>query len=150
MDTLKKTKGKIVAICISERKHTKKNPVEKCFIKKDFGLEGDSHAGFGDRQVSLLARESVRKMEREYFKLAPGVFGENLLTEGVDFSVLRVGKKIHIGKSVVLEITIKGKVCTTPCSIYKSVGFCVMPTEGIFTKVIEGGEVKKGDFLEIL
>lgn len=150
MDTSKTKKGKILAICISENKHTRKNPIKKCFVKKNYGLEGDSHAGFDHKQVSLLARESVVKMEKEDFKLEAGVFGENLLTEGIDFSGIKVGEKIKIGQNVVLEITEKGKVCTTPCSIFRSVGFCVMPQEGVFTKVLKEGEIKTGDPMEVL
>ncbi len=150
MDISETKKGKVISVCISKEKHIRKMPLNACLFKEDYGLEEDSHAGPGNKQVSLLARESVLKMETKKVKLPPGIFGENLRTEGIDFSKIEIGKKIKIGKNVILEVTEKGKTCLKPCSIFKSVGFCVMPTEGIFGKVLRGGVVKEGDPLEVI
>lgn len=150
MGTTNINKGKILAVCISKNKHTKKEARSSCRFLFDFGLEEDSHAGPGHKQVSLLARESVAKMERDDFKLPAGAFGENVLTEGIDLLSLKIGQKIKAGAKAVMEITEKGKTCITPCSIYKRVGFCVMPTEGVFARIIEEGEVSVGDTLEVM
>lgn len=144
------SKGKVLAVCTSRVKHVKKEPRESCVLIKEHGLEGDSHAGPGHKQVSLLARESVVKMERDGLKLAAGVFGENILTEGIDLLSIEVGQRVKAGLGAVLEITEKGKTCVTPCSIFQQVGFCVMPTEGIFARVIEPGELFPGDTLEVI
>jgi len=142
--------GKIVAVCVSEKKHTKKEAVKKMMIDKDHGIVGDAHAGPGERQVSLLARESIEKMEREGLDLPFGIFGENMVTEGLNLMELPVGTLILAGHECLLEITVKGKECHTPCAIFKNVGFCIMPLEGIFTKVIKSGEVGEGDKITVV
>ena len=92
----------------------------------------------------------MRKMESEDLKLEAGAFGENILTEGIDLSSLAVGQKIRVGKTALLQITQKGKECLSPCSIFERVGFCVMPKEGVFARVLEGGEMSAGDEIEVL
>ena len=137
--------AKIVAVCKSEKKGTRKKVVGQCEIK-DGGLTGDAHADCAThRQVSLLAIESIDKMRAMGLKVGPGSFAENLTTEGIDLVTLPIGTKLSIGKDVVLEVTQIGKECHTPCAIYRQAGTCVMPTEGIFGKVIHGGIVKTGD-----
>ncbi|MFA5375187.1 MAG: MOSC domain-containing protein [Dehalococcoidia bacterium] len=137
--------AKIVAVCKSEKKGTRKKVVGQCQVV-DGGLVGDAHADCcTHRQVSLLAIESIDKMRALGLKVGPGSFAENLTTEGIDLVSLPIGTKISIGKDIVLEITQIGKECHTPCAIYRQAGTCVMPTEGIFGKVIRGGTVKSGD-----
>jgi MOSC domain-containing protein YiiM len=137
--------AKIVAVCKSEKKGMRKKVVGKCEVV-DGGLAGDAHADCcTHRQVSLLAIESIDKMRAMGLKVGPGSFAENLTTEGIDLVSLPVGTKISIGKDIILEITQIGKECHTPCAIYRQAGTCVMPTEGIFGKVIRGGTVKTGD-----
>jgi MOSC domain-containing protein YiiM len=119
--------------------------VAKCEVV-DGGLVGDAHADCcTHRQVSLLAIESIDKMRAMGLKVGPGSFAENLTTEGINLVSLPIGTRISIGKDIVLEITQIGKECHTPCAIYRQAGTCVMPTEGIFGKVIRGGTVKTGD-----
>jgi MOSC domain-containing protein YiiM len=137
--------AKIVAVCKSEKKGTRKKVVVKCEVV-DGGLIGDAHADCcTHRQVSLLAMESIDKMRALGLKVGPGSFAENLTTEGIDLVSLPIGTRISIGDAVVLEVTQIGKECHTPCAIYRQAGTCVMPTEGIFGKVIRGGTVKTGD-----
>lgn len=143
--------GKIIAICISEKKGTVKNEVESINLIKDFGLEGDAHGGSG-RQVSLLSYERFSEFkERAEGKadIRPGVFGENLLVEGFDFRNLNVGTRFKCGDAL-LELMQIGKKCHTGCAISKITGECIMPVEGVFAKVIEGGRVNKGDEFKIV
>jgi MOSC domain-containing protein YiiM len=116
---------------------------------KDFGLEGDAHAGPWHRQVSLLANESVEKMKAMGLKVAYGDFAENITTEGIDLVHLPIGTEIQIGDSVLLRVTQIGKECHERCAIYYQAGNCVMPEEGIFGKVVSEGEVKVGDEINI-
>jgi len=137
--------AKIVAVCKSEKKGTRKKVVGKCEIA-DGGLAGDAHADCTThRQVSLLAIESIDKMRALGLKVGPGSFAENLTTEGIDLVSLPIGTRISIGNDVVLEVTQIGKECHTPCAIYRQAGTCIMPIEGIFGKVIHSGTVKTGD-----
>lgn len=137
--------AKILAVCKSEKKGTRKKVVARCEIA-DGGLLGDAHADCcTHRQVSLLAIESIDKMRAMGLKVGPGSFAENLTTEGIELVSLPVGSKLSIGKEVVLEVTQIGKECHTKCAIYRQAGTCVMPTEGIFGKVIRGGIVEPGD-----
>lgn len=137
--------AKIVAVCTSEKKGTRKKVVGKCEVV-DGGLTGDAHADCAThRQVSLLAIESIDKMRAMGLKVGPGSFAENLTTEGIELVTLPIGTRLSIGKDVVLEVSQIGKECHTPCAIYRQAGTCVMPTEGIFGKVIRGGTVKNGD-----
>ncbi len=142
--------GRIIAVCTSDKKGTKKQDVKEGLLKKDFGLVGDAHADFyTQRQVSLLALESIEKMRAFGLDVGPGDFAENLTTEGIDLMSLPVGTHISVGERVVLEITQIGKECHTKCDIYRQVGRCVMPDEGVFARVIRGGRVKVGDTIQV-
>jgi predicted CoA-binding protein/MOSC domain-containing protein YiiM len=138
--------SKLVAVCKSRRKGIRKTPVEIAFLKENHGLVGDAHADSAtQRQVSLLAMESINKMRGLGFDITPGDFAENLTTEGIELASLPVGTHIHIGEVAVLEITQIGKECHTGCAIYKQIGKCIMPKEGVFARVIRGGAVNTGD-----
>ena len=140
----------IIAVCKSDKKGTKKEDVKEGLLKDDFGLVGDAHADCcTHRQVSLLAVESIEKMRALGLELKPGDFAENLITEGLDLPSLPVGTKMSIGEQVVLEVTQIGKECHTMCAIFQQVGKCIMPEEGVFTRVIRGGTVKAGDQIEV-
>jgi MOSC domain-containing protein YiiM len=144
------TVGRVVAVCVSPTKHDKKESVGRGLLKTDWGFEGDAHAGTPRRQVSLLAAESVKKMEGRGMDLEPGIFAENLTTEGIDLMALSIGDRLRIGPQALCEVTQIGKECLHPCAVSARVGFCVMPTEGIFVRVLEGGEVKEGDAIEVI
>jgi cyclic pyranopterin phosphate synthase len=137
--------GTVVAVCLSEKKGEVKKPVESAFLKAGHGIEGDAHAGDRHRQVSLLAEESVDKMRGRGVELTPGIFAENLLTRGLDLGRLKVGDRLRVGGSAVLEVTQIGKECHQGCAIRQQVGDCVMPREGVFARVVEPGAVKAGD-----
>ena len=141
--------GKVVAVNISPGKGTRKNNVGKSCLITGFGLQDDAHAGNWHRQVSLLAMESIDKMVRLGLKVGPGDFAENITTEGLDLLTLPIGTKLRIGGSSLIEVTQIGKVCHTRCAIYYQAGDCVMPKEGIFAKVLEGGEIKVGDEINV-
>lgn len=141
---------RIVSINISKEKGTKKTPVDTAIVKVDHGIEGDAHASNWHRQISLLAIESVREMEKKGLDLSNGDFGENITTEGVDLKNIPIGTLLKIGESVIMEITQIGKVCHDKCHIYYEVGDCIMPKEGIFAKVIEGGKIANDDSIEVL
>lgn len=135
--------GKIVSINISKDKHCKKQGVKKVDIIKNFGLEGDAHAGDTFRQVSLLSVDSINKIKDKLPDIKFGDFAENITTSGIDLLKLGVGERLKIGEEVILEITQIGKHChNNKCEIYQKIGDCVMPKEGIFAKVICGGEIK--------
>lgn len=142
--------GIIKAISISKEKGTKKITVPKAILKKDFGIVGDAHAGEKFRQVSLLAEESIKKMQDKGLKVGSGDFAENITTKGIDLVNLKLGTKLKIGKQVILEVSQIGKVCVNPCNIYYQAGDCIMPREGIFVKVFKGGTVKPEDKIEVL
>ena len=146
---MNKIKGRVVALCTSQEKHVAKSSVERVFLKKDFGIEGDAHAGSGERQVSLLSRTSIEKMLKLGADLTHGAFGENMVVDGLDFKKISVGTRLLVGKTAVLEVVQIGKECHQPCSIYRAVGYCVMPEEGIFAKVLESGEAEVSDFIFI-
>jgi MOSC domain-containing protein YiiM len=138
--------AKIIAVCKSEEKGTRKEAVVEGILKEGYGLVGDAHADrCTHRQVSLLAMESINKMRELGFELGPGDFAENLTTQGVELTSLPVGTKISVGKDVLLEVTQIGKECHRGCAIYQEIGKCIMPKEGIFAKVFRGGFVKAGD-----
>jgi len=135
----------IVAVNISEKKGTFKHPVDEIRLKVALGIQGDAHAGDWHRQVSLLAQESIDKMKALGVKdLTPGKFAENITTAGIDLLTLPVGSRLWLGEAL-LEVTQIGKECHHHCQVYQQVGMCVMPTEGIFAKVIKDGTVKTGD-----
>jgi MOSC domain-containing protein YiiM len=136
--------GTIVAVCISENKGERKKQVPAVKLKEDHGIVGDAHAGPWHRQVSLLALESIQKMQALGLSVDAGDFAENITTRGIDLPSLPVGERLTLGDTL-LEVTQIGKECHTRCAIYYQAGDCVMPKEGIFARVIEGGVVKPGD-----
>ncbi len=140
--------GRIVAICTSVQKGTQKKEVSKINLVQNFGLEGDAHGGNWHRQVSLLSHESIEDFKTRGAIVDFGSFGENLIVEGLDFSKLLVGERV-LGENFEMEITQIGKECHTRCKIYDMVGDCIMPKEGLFAKVIKGGEIKKDDIINI-
>ncbi|MFT9497869.1 MOSC domain-containing protein [Anaerosolibacter sp.] len=143
-------KGKVIAINISEKKGVPKKTIEQGLFRVDHGLEGDAHAGNWHRQVSLLGNESIEKMKAIGIEgLCTGKFAENITTEGIELWTLPIGTKVQIGETI-QEVTQIGKECHTKCAIFHQVGNCVMPTEGIFTKVLKDGIVKAGDEIIIL
>ena len=138
--------ARIVAVCRSEEKGTKKQDVKEGLLKQDYGLVDDAHADCcTHRQVSLLATDSINKMRSLGFDVNPGDFAENLTTEGIDLVSLPIGTHISVGKQVVLEVTQIGKECHSGCAIYRQIGKCIMPKEGVFARVIRGGLVRAGD-----
>jgi len=142
-------KGKVLRISVSEKRGTKKYNVSSAEIRENFGLVGDAHATFkSHRQVSLLACESIEKMRALGAEVFPGDFAENLTTEGVDLLSLKIGDKIKVGQDIILEVSQIGKECHSKCEIFQAVGECVMPKEGIFGKVVQGGMVSEGVEIE--
>ncbi|AQR95442.1 MOSC domain protein [Clostridium saccharoperbutylacetonicum] len=138
--------GKIIAICISKKRGTEKKNIGECNIIEGFGLENDAHGGNWHRQVSLLSYNKVLDFNERGGAVEDGAFGENILVEGIDFKTLPIGT-IFKCNEVVLELTQVGKECHAHCEIYKRVGDCIMPREGVFAKVIHGGKIKVGDEL---
>lgn len=141
--------GKILAVCTSDRKGIQKTVVEKGKLIENFGLEKDAHAGNWHRQVSMLSFEKIDEFRKAGADVDFGAFGENLVVEGYDLSKLPVGTKFRIGDAV-LELTQIGKKCHSHCEIYKVMGDCIMPREGVFTRVLKDGEVKAGDEITIM
>jgi len=142
--------AKIIAVCKSREKGTKKEPIADGILREDYGLLGDAHADCcTHRQVSLLAIESISKMRSLGFDVGPGDFAENLTTEGIDRVSLPVSTRTSIGEEVILEVTQIGKECHTGCAIYRQIGKCIMPKEGVFAKVIRDGFVRAGDPIRI-
>ncbi|EAT14192.1 MOSC domain-containing protein [Desulfuromonas acetoxidans] len=139
--------GQVVAVCISERTGEQKKAVDSIQLVEDYGIVGDAHGGT-ERQVSLLAKESIDTMRAKGLTLADGDFAENIVTSGVDLLKTDLGTRIEIA-DVVLEVTQIGKTCHQRCAIYHQAGDCVMPTQGIFVKVIEGGAIRSGDEIHI-
>jgi MOSC domain-containing protein YiiM len=138
--------AKIVAVCSSEKKGTVKKNIGEGLFREDVGLAGDAHADSGThRQVSLLDMSSINKMRESGLKVNPGDFAENLTTEGIDIVSLPVGTRIVVGKQVLLEITQIGKECHSGCAVFKQVGKCIMPKEGVFARVLRGGVIRTGD-----
>ena len=143
--------GKVVSINISDKKGVRKKPVEEAVIRTDYGIEGDAHSSSSwHRQVSLLALESIKKMQEMGLDVHPGDFAENITTEGIDLLSLPVGTRIQIGDAIIGQVSQIGKECHTRCAIYYQAGDCVMPKEGIFIKVIHGGIIRKGDDVAVM
>lgn len=137
--------AKITSINISPKKGTFKQPVERAELRVDYGIVGDAHAGNWHRQISLLAQESIDKMIALGLPdLTPGKFAENITTEGISLYTLPVGTILRLGACCV-EVTQIGKECHQHCEIYKKVGQCIMPHEGIFVRVLTPGEISVGD-----
>ena len=143
------TAGKVIAVCISEKKGTQKVEVPEIKLVPDWGIEGDAHAGKWHRQVSLLALEKIDEFRSRGASVENGAFGENIIIEGFDLKTIPVGTRFRIGDAL-LELTQIGKECHTHCAIYHQVGDCIMPREGVFTEVIEGGTVRAGDSVELI
>ncbi|MDR1578356.1 MAG: MOSC domain-containing protein [Deltaproteobacteria bacterium] len=138
--------GKLVAICLSEAKGTAKKAVPSGWLVVNHGLQDDAHAGNWHRQVSLLSWQKVVEFNQKGAAVDHGDFGENLLVDGIDLRSLPVGTRLAVG-SALLEVTQIGKQCHSHCQIFHRVGDCVMPREGIFAKVLTGGEIKTGDII---
>lgn len=169
--------AKIVGVCVSDRKGVPKKNVGSAYLEIAKGLKNDAHSGFGLRQVSLLARESIdrfvtltaSKMREKGYELQEGSFAENLTTEGIDLKSLPIGTEMKIGETVRLRITQIGKDCHAKhaqpggqsggparpdglsggCAIFRKIGDCIMPVEGVFAEVLQSGDVKIGDKIEI-
>jgi len=143
-------RGKVVSINISENKGTIKKPVEEAVVIDNYGIEGDAHAGaHWHIQISLLSVESIEKMRTKGLTLNFGDFAENITTEGIDLLSLPLGTKLQVGECI-LELTQHGKKCHSKCEIFKIVGDCIMPREGVFAKVLKGGKIKVGDKIDRL
>lgn len=138
-----------MAVCTSEKKGVQKEVQDSIELVVDHGIEGDAHAGKWHRQVSLLSYEKIEAFNEKGANVDDGAFGENIIVSGIDLSALPVGTILESG-DIVLEVTQIGKKCHHHCAIYHAVGDCIMPREGIFTKVIKGGTMKKGDSIEIV
>ena len=139
--------GVIKGICISEKRGTAKHEIEEAILAKDWGIQGDAHAGHWHRQVSLLSYEKIEEFRKMGADIELGAFGENLIVSGYDFRNLAVGTRFQCGEAV-LEMTQIGKECHSHCEIYKRMGECIMPREGVFAIVLHGGTIRKGDLLE--
>ena len=137
----------ITSVCRSERRGTVKQNIESGVLVENFGLEGDAHGGNWHRQVSLLSYEKIEEFRKKGADIELGAFGENLIVSGYDFRNLAVGTRFQCGEAV-LEMTQIGKECHSHCEIYKRMGECIMPREGVFAIVLHGGTIRKGDLLE--
>ncbi len=140
--------AEIVAVSTSAEKGQRKKNVSESLLIKNEGLQGDAHAGFAHRQVSLLAAESIAKMTAKGLTVGPGDFAENLTTQGIDLTVLPVGSRLQAGTEAIIRVTQIGKECHDRCAIYYQAGDCVMPREGIFAEVLRGGTIRVGDRIE--
>ncbi|MEI6758136.1 MAG: MOSC domain-containing protein [Chlorobium sp.] len=137
--------GSIEAVCLSSEKGVVKIAMDQILLKQEWGIEGDAHAGAWHRQVSILAGESIDRMREKIPDLSHGMFAENIVTRGIDLSSLSVGDRLFIDDSVVIEITQIGKECHNGgCAIQIATGACIMPKEGLFCRILEGGTVKPG------
>lgn len=137
----------VLSVNVSEKKGVAKAPRPSIELEAEHGVAGDAHAGPWHRQVSLLAMESIERMRQKGADVSPGAFGENVTTSGIVVHELPVGTRLRIGPALV-EVTQIGKECHDHCAIFFSVGDCVMPREGIFVRVLEGGTVAPGDTIE--
>ena len=140
--------GKVLAVCVSDRRGTQKKSVPWAEFVPNHGIEGDAHAGNWHRQVSLIGAEKIDAFRAKGAEVEHGAFGENLVVEGLDFRALPVGTLLRCG-SVLLEMTQIGKDCHSHCAIYQQVGDCIMPREGVFARVLEGGRISVGDELVV-
>ena len=141
--------GKIISLNISMKKGVTKEPVSQVALRMNHGIEGDAHAGKWHRQVSLLAQESIEVMRAKGLTLLPGDFAENITTQGIDLAHLPIGTRLAAGEAE-LEVTQIGKKCHKGCAIFKQVGDCIMPREGIFAKVVHEGIIRQGDSISIM
>jgi MOSC domain-containing protein YiiM len=141
---------RIETIAISKKKGTRKSCVEEAVLVENYGVRGDAHAGDWHRQVSLLASESIDKMRSQGLEVTFGDFAENIATSGIDWKSVPVGTRVKLGDACLVEITQIGKECVKKCAIFYQAGDCIMPKEGVFAKVLEGGHIRSGDNIEIL
>jgi MOSC domain-containing protein YiiM len=141
--------GRIISVNISKATGVKKDPVSSGVLVKEHGIRNDAHAGPYHRQISLLAQESINSMRARGADVSPGSFGENLTTQDIDLPSLPVGTILTTSGGASLEVTQIGKVCHDRCAIYAAVGDCVMPREGIFVRVLEGGVISPGDTITV-
>ena len=141
--------GNIIAVCTSEKKGTQKQNVGAARFVENWGIEHDAHAGDWHRQVSLLSHDRVEEFRARGAQVEDGAFGENLVVSGFDFKTMPIGTKFQCN-DVVLELTQVGKQCHAHCEIYKVMGDCIMPREGVFTRVLHGGTISVGDTLTVL
>jgi MOSC domain-containing protein YiiM len=139
--------GIIEAVCTSKGKGEQKSPVPFAECLENMGIAGDAHAGKWHRQLSLLAGESVDRIKLLLPELAAGAFAENIVTRGIDLGELKIGQQLCIGNAVILQVTQIGKECHAACAIREKAGDCIMPREGIFARVIQGGMIRPGDII---
>jgi MOSC domain-containing protein YiiM len=144
------TKGRIKAISVSKQKGMQKLNVPEAELRIDHGIVGDAHAGNWDRQISLLEIESIEIMAAKGANVSPGDFAENITTEGIDLSELKIGDKLSLGTEVEIKITKFGKQCHGRCIIYEQIGDCIMPRKGVFAKVSKEGSIRVGDIIEVI
>ena len=141
----------IVSINVSEKKGIRKKSVHSANLKENYGIVNDAHASEKwHRQISLLALESIKKMQAKGLKVGPGDFAENFTTTGIDLVSLPIGTRFTVGEDIEVEVSQIGKVCHNRCAIYYQAGDCVMPKEGIFVKVLKSGTAKQGDEIKII
>ncbi len=140
--------GPVVALCLSEKKGTSKHEVPSALFVKDHGLAQDAHAGNWHRQVSLLSEDKVDAFRKRGADVDHGAFGENILVRGIDFASLPIGVIMRCN-DVILELTQIGKECHAHCAIHRQVGDCIMPREGVFARVLQGGTISKGDIFYV-
>jgi MOSC domain-containing protein YiiM len=141
---------KIESIAISKKKGTRKVPVNEARIKTEHGIAGDAHAGKWHRQISFLAMESIEKARQEGLDVTFGSYAENIATSGIDWPSVTIGTRLGLGDAVTIEITQIGKACHRKCAIYYQAGDCIMPTQGVFGKVITGGDIRQGDTIRFI
>lgn len=143
--------AKVIAVCSSQDKGVRKENVKKGTLKEGYGLVGDAHADPNwHRQVSLLALESIEKMRQLGFDVGPGDFAENITCEGIELQSLPLGTQLKVGDEIILEISQIGKECHTGCAIFKQTGKCIMPKEGVFARVVRGGNINIGDPVQVM
>jgi MOSC domain-containing protein YiiM len=141
--------GVVRAVCISEKRGTPKKNIHCARLIEDFGLERDAHAGRWHRQVSLLSWEKIEEFRKKGAQVEEGAFGENLIVSGIDFRELPVGTRLRCGEAE-LEMTQIGKECHSGCAIFRIMGDCIMPREGVFARVLHGGVIREGDEMTVL
>lgn len=140
--------GKVMAVCISEKKGTQKKNVNSANLMVEHGIENDAHAGKWHRQVSLLAYEEIESFKQRGAEVHDGAFGENIIVSGIVLNELPIGTKLKCN-DVLMEVTQIGKECHNGCEIFKKMGECIMPKLGIFARVLEGGKISNGDEIKV-
>ena len=139
----------IEAICISSERGVTKSPIPEAEFIAEWGIAEDAHAGRGHRQVSMLSAESIDRMRERIPGLTEGAFAENIITRGLDLTQIKIGDIVRIGSDVILEVTQLGKECHEACEIGRTTGACIMPVEGVFTRVLKGGAARPGDSISL-